>query len=99
MATKEERLKALEIKQAQIKAQIQQLKARDNEKDRKSETRRKILIGGFVLSNARESIASFSIDSKKFTDSLKSDRDRALFGLPPLAENSALSPASEAGGV
>ncbi|AIC11722.1 hypothetical protein D934_13840 (plasmid) [Xylella fastidiosa subsp. sandyi Ann-1] len=29
MATKEERLKALELKQAQIKAQIQAIKARD----------------------------------------------------------------------
>ena len=33
MATKEERLKALEQKQAQIKAQIQALKARDNAKN------------------------------------------------------------------
>ena len=48
MATKEERLKALEQKQAQIKAQIQALKARDTAQDRKDDTRRKVLLGGFV---------------------------------------------------
>jgi hypothetical protein len=49
MATKEERLKALEQKQAQIKAQIQALKARDTAQERKDDTRRKVLLGGFVL--------------------------------------------------
>lgn len=44
MATKEERLKALEQKQAQIKAQIQALKARDTAQERKDDTRRKVLI-------------------------------------------------------
>ena len=49
MATKEERLKALEQKQAQIKAQIQALKARDTAQERKDDTRRKVLLGALVL--------------------------------------------------
>ena len=51
---KEERLKALEQKQAQIKAQIQALKARDNAKERKDDTRRKVLLGGFVLAQMKK---------------------------------------------
>ena len=54
MATKEERLKALEQKQAQIKAQIQALKARDTAQDRKDDTRRKVLLGGFVLAQMKK---------------------------------------------
>ena len=99
MATKEERLKALEQKQAQIKAQIQALKARDTAKDRKDDTRRKVLIGGFVLAQMKKNgigVQLMTYESVRFMDTLNNDRDRVLFGL---AAKPALSPAGEAGGA
>lgn len=102
MATKEERLKALEQKQAQIKAQIQALKARDTTQERKDDTRRKVLLGGFVLAQLKKAgkeAHALSLAGVSFNDSLKADRDRALFGLAPLADPVALSPAGEARGA
>ena len=99
MATKEERLKALEQKQAQIKAQIQALKARDTAQDRKDDTRRKVLIGGFVLAQMKKNgigVQSVTYESVRFIDTLNNDRDRVLFGL---AAKPALSPTGEAGGA
>ena len=99
MATKEERLKALEQKQAQIKAQIQALKARDNAQDRKDDTRRKVLIGGFVLAQMKKKGIGYNqmtYEDARFVDTLNNDRDRALFGL---AAKPALSPSGEAGGA
>lgn len=101
MATKDEKIKALEQKQAQIKARIQALKARDTVQDRKDETRRKILIGGFVLAQMKKNgkdAAALSMAGLAFADTLKADRDRALFGLAPLAAPAALSPAASSGG-
>jgi len=102
MSTKEERLKALEQKQERIRAQIQALKARDMAQERKDDTRRKVLIGGFVLAQMRKSgreIDTLSLGGVAFADTLKADRDRALFGLAPLAAAAALSPTGEAGGA
>lgn len=99
MATKEERLKALEQKQAQIKAQIQALKARDTAQDRKDDTRRKVLLGGFVLAQMKKNgigVQSVTYESVRFIDTLNNDQDRALFGL---AAKPALSPTGEAGGA
>ena len=99
MATKEERLKALEQKQAQIKAQIQALKARDTAQERKDDTRRKVLLGGFVLAQMKKNgigVQSVTYESVRFIDTLNNDRDRVLFGL---AAKPALSPTGEAGGA
>ena len=99
MATKEERLKALEQKQAQIKSQIQALKARDNAQERKDDTRRKVLLGGFVLAQMKKKGIGYNqmtYEDARFVDTLNNDRDRALFGL---AAKPALSPAGEAGGA
>jgi hypothetical protein len=99
MATKEERLKALEQKQAQIQKQIQALKARDTAQERKDDTRRKVLLGGFVMAQMKKkgiSVESVIYESVRFTESLNNDRDRALFGL---AGKPALSPTGEARGA
>lgn len=96
MATKEERLKALEQKQAQIQKQIQALKARDTAQERKDDTRRKILIGGVVMMMVRHGKLQ-QIEVNQWLDAvLKTERDRALFDLAGLP---ALSPAGEAGGA
>jgi large subunit ribosomal protein L7/L12 len=96
MATKAERVAKLEAKQAQIKAQIQALNARDTAKERKDDTRRKVLLGGFVLAQMKKKgvgIQSMTYESERFIDTLKVDRDRVLFGLQPL------SPTGVAGGA
>lgn len=96
MATKEERLKALEQKQAQIKAQIQALKARDTAQERKNDTRRKVLIGSVVQKMVKDGKLQQEQVDKWLADGLTADRDRALFGM---AAKSALSPTGEAGGA
>jgi len=99
MATKEERLKALAQKQAQIKAQIQALKARGTTQARKDDTRRKVLLGGFVLAQMKKNglaVESVIYEAVRFVDTLNNDRDRVLFGL---AAKPALSPAGEAQGA
>jgi hypothetical protein len=86
MATTEERLKALTLRQEQIQKQIQALKSRDIAQERKNDTRRKVLLGGFVLARMKElgiGFDSVTYESAKFVNSLTQDRDRQLFGLPP----------------
>jgi hypothetical protein len=89
MNAKDARLKALEEKQAQIRAQIQAIKARESSQERKDETRRKVLIGGFVLAQMKKDGIGYPImsySSVLFVDTLTRDSDRVLFGLPPLAK-------------
>jgi len=99
MATKEEQLKALEQRQAQIKARIQAIKARETAQERKDDTRRKVLLGGFMLAQMKKKgigVQAVTYESVRFVDTLRNDRDRALFGL---AAKPALSPAGEDGGT
>lgn len=93
MATKQERVKALEAKQAQIKAQIQALKARDTAQERKDDTRRKVLVGGVMLKLVRDGELQQTQLDQWLDSNLTADRDRALFGL---AGKPALSPAGSA---
>ena len=99
MATKEERLRTLEQKQAQINKQIQALKARDAAQERKNDTRRKVIIGGVVQKLIKDGALPQAQLDKWLNLTLKADRDRALFGLAPLAASPALSPTGEAGGA
>lgn len=96
MATKEQRLEALAKKQAQIKAQIQAIKARDTAQERKDDTRRKVLIGGVVQKLVKDGkLQKAQLDSW-LNAVLTADRDRALFGM---AAKPALSPAAPSGGA
>jgi len=96
MATKLERLALLEQKQAQIKAQIQALKARDTAQERKNETRRKVLLGGVVLNLVKDGKLQQAQVTGWLDGTLTAERDRALFGLAGLP---ALSPATSSGGT
>jgi len=51
--TTKDKLADLMKKEAELKAQIQAIKARESEEERKRDTRRKILIGGVVLSKVK----------------------------------------------
>ena len=87
-ANPQERRRKLEEKQARIKAELQRLNAREQQAERKRDTRRKILLGARVLDRiARGELAEAEVkaDMDLF---LERDRDRALFELPPRADQS-----------
>jgi len=96
MATKSERLAALERKHAQITAQIQALKARENAQQRKDDTRRKVLVGAVVLRLVQDGKLPRAQFVQWLDEGLSQERDRRLFELAGLP---ALSPACEAGGA
>jgi hypothetical protein len=72
----------LRKKEAQIKDQIQALKQREREAERKRDTRRKILIGGAVLAKIKRGDWPHQQLIDLVDSELKSDRDRELFDLP-----------------
>lgn len=78
-----ERIRKLEEERARINAEIQRVKGRESQEERKRETRRRILAGGMVLAQVERGEMSkekLSADLDRF---LARDRDRELFGLPP----------------
>lgn len=87
--TTKDRLADLIKKEAELKAQIQAIKARESEEERKRDTRRKILIGGVVLSKVKRGEWNQEKLQALLNNELKADRDRELFGLPLLASNEA----------
>ena len=77
-----ENIDALTVRRDQINARIQALRVREQAQARKDEVHRKILIGGVVLARIKAGrIPQEWLD--KILDDLTSNRDRALFGLPP----------------
>ena len=74
-----EKLEELRQKEAQIKAQIQQLKKREQTEERKKDTRRKIIIGGAVLAKIKRGEWNYHQLVSLLDNELKNDRDRALF--------------------
>ena len=78
-----DRMRKLEEQRARINAEIQRVRSRESQEERKRETRRKILAGAMVLDRvARKELAEklFLADMDRF---LERDQDRAVFGLPP----------------
>jgi len=80
--TKPSRLESLKKQQEQLKAKIQALEASESSRERKRETRRKIIVGAFYLDKAREE-NRFEDLVKIMDDYLSRDTDRALFSLSP----------------
>ena len=78
-----DRMRKLEEQRARINAEIQRVRSRESQEERKRETRRKILAGAMVLDRvARKDLSEklFKADMDRF---LERDQDRALFELPP----------------
>lgn len=69
-------------KQKQLAAQIQAIKAREKEADRKLDTRRKILIGGAVLAMVKRGDWPQDKLNSMLDREVHAEKDRALFGLP-----------------
>ncbi|HCC3261866.1 mobilization protein [Legionella pneumophila serogroup 1] len=85
MSEKQSRLDALKKKQEQLRAQIQKLESLEKSRERKRDTRRKILIGSYFLDKASEEGALDSL-YQQMEHYLKRNTDRELFQLTPLAE-------------
>lgn len=95
MSALDERIKALEERLKQEKAKKAKLEARKRasiaKAERAADTRRKILVGSYVMESLKRNgkdVGNLSIDSLHFKDWLTRADDRALFGLetPPEAE-------------
>lgn len=83
MAKTAERLAKLEEQRARINAEIQRIRAREQQQKRKENTRRKVLVGAWILGK----VENGEWPEQRLLDGLDSylerDHDRALFGLPP----------------
>jgi len=80
------KIKALKIKQKQLSERIKRLEAAEKTKERKRETRRKILVGAFYLDQARES-GQLQELVQKMDNYLNRPSDRELFGLETKTTN------------
>ena len=96
--TTKDKLAQLLEKESQLKAQIQALKQREAEAERKKDTRRKILIGGAILAKVKRGEWHMKQLQDLLNSELKEDRDRELFDLPSLNQNQASEAPSGTGG-
>lgn len=81
METKPSRLESLKKQQEQLKAKIQALEAAESSRERKRETRRKILVGAYYLDKIRAE-NKFNEIVTLMDGYLSRDADRLLFNLP-----------------
>ena len=79
------RRRKLEEKQARIKAELQRAAARQRERERKRAARRQFLTGRMALDQVERGEVSETVFKAHMDRFLTSDRDRALFDLPPPA--------------
>ena len=86
MESKPTRLEILKKQQGQLKAKIQALEASEFSRERKRETRRKILVGAYYLDKMR-SENKFNELVSLMDSYLSRDSDRVLFNLPPNEKN------------
>ena len=89
-----ERAEALAKQAQQAKAKAQRLEAKARAvqagAERAKDTKRKLLLGAYLLAQARAQgweFATLNIGDKPLTDYLNRPEDRALFGLQPLASD------------
>lgn len=79
-----DKLQRLLAQEAALKARIQQERNRENERQRKQDTRRKILLGAMAMEKAGKSPEYKAAQLRELGEFLTRPDDRALFGLPPL---------------
>jgi hypothetical protein len=78
----------LEEKKAKLELKIAAIKAEDEKK----KTRRKIMVGGWIMSLAKTDTSFSELLENRFYPTLKSPRDRMLFGLSPLPTPQPIAP-------
>lgn len=94
MDKKSKKLESLKKKQGQLKAQIQALEAAEKTREKKRDTRRKILIGAYYLDQAIKE-NRFDEIVKLMDGYLNRNSDRVLFDLPQLEEKSSSTESSK----
>lgn len=77
------KLESLTRKRDQINGQIQSLRAREQARNRKEDTRRKILIGGAILRELKKGDITQEWLNKILNKNLFNERDRKLFAEIP----------------
>ena len=82
------KLDKLKLQQNKLKARIQKIESVEKHKDRKQDTRRKILIGSYFLDQAMQA-GTFNDIKKQMAEFLTRNSDRALFDLPMLENETA----------
>lgn len=82
----EERLAELEARKARVEGQMRRIKSKQRERDRRHDTRRKVLAGAAVLARAERDPQAMA-DLRALLDRfLERPQDRAVFGLEPRTE-------------
>ncbi|HCE6135886.1 TPA: mobilization protein [Legionella pneumophila] len=94
MSEKQSRLDALKKKQEQLRAQIQKLESLEKSRERKRDTRRKILIGSYFIDKANQEGTLFDL-YQQIGKYIKRNADRELFHLEPLEEQQSNSKLEE----
>ena len=89
--TLEQKIAKQEERLRQLKAQKQAIEARERtkqkEQERKDDTRRKILLGSYLVKKMQANEANKEKILADLNDYLTEDRDRKLFDLPSLNHN------------
>jgi len=80
ISTLEEKLKGLKLRAQRIE---QRKKAIEGKRERKADTRRKILLGAVVLAKVEQKVMDEKLLRGWLDEALTRADDRALFGLPP----------------
>lgn len=76
-------IEKLKLQKQKLEAKIQRFEARHKSKERKEETRRKILLGAYFLDKLNKD-GTFDTITQELDLFLKRNSDRALFNLPAL---------------
>ena len=79
----------LEREISQRQAQLSDLNARERDKERKRDTRRKIIVGALAMQHRAIDGDFNAVLSKLINEHVASPTDRALFDLPPIQKREA----------
>lgn len=82
MLDKNNKLTKLKERQAQLQAQIQRLEAAEKSREKKRDTRRKILVGSYYLDKLKNDKHAMKELIQSLDTFLTRDNDRLLFNLP-----------------
>lgn len=82
------KIEKLEQQRDQVNARLQRERARETQRRRKLETRKKILIGGAILAEVKAGRMEQGKLDQLLDLAVTRRGDRALLGLPPLDEGS-----------
>jgi prefoldin subunit 5 len=84
ISTLEEKLKQLKLKHQRVEARK---KAIESKRERKADTRRKILVGAVVMAKVEQKAMDDKLLRGWLDQALSRSDDRALFDLPPRPSN------------